>query len=548
MDKYRLDEIIQNISSLTNAEVVFDDYDDIDLESEVDLILYSKSVMGVTVSEDFSRISIYVSFSFEDYRSEEIAEGRLDPEELQIEQTNNLLHNFFILWAQDKEIKYPISVWDDGAYMCPGYEARIGYYNIPYKDEAILSFVKLCDEFFEKFGNIEDKEIRKNIVAILCRKYGLFIELDDCIALGSDAKLTFTDYREIIDNNVEKYYIGAEYAIFNVDGKNYASISCVIKLFYEAFENCESYDRVTSFYDGRNLTLCSEHMTLTLIVSEDKGIYSNSEEMRLLVKTIPFIPFASTAFREVFYLNFSESISKNSEGRALIFTEGYTDYVHLENQWNHLEKEYDNIKFDFWDFDKKNSGMKYVQNMGSSELLEMCKSFSKVKQNKIMIFIADCDVPNIVKEMAGNLPNGYKSWGNNVFSFTLPIPKHRMGETGICIEHLYTDSDIKRPFKCKDGKTRRLYLGNDFDKYGRNITEKLLCMKRSLCGADSIKIIDGSSDARVLSYETEDETNYALSKMDFAHMISNCCTSESREAFRSVFDIIFKIFKEAGRN
>ena len=124
------------------------------------------------------------------------------------------------------------------------------------------------------------------------------------------------------------------------------------------------------------------------------------------------------------------------------------------------------------------------------------------------------------------------------------MPAHRITTPEICIEHYYSDDEIKTFYTCADGKERRLFLGNDFDKYGRNINNGLLCVKRSLCGPDSIKVIDGSSDTRVISVNKKSDANYALSKQEFAARSVIRKNSETYNAFQEVFNIIQTIIKD----
>lgn len=115
----------------------------------------------------------------------------------------------------------------------------------------------------------------------------------------------------------------------------------------------------------------------------------------------------------------------------------------------------------------------------------------------------------------------YINWGNKVFSFILPIPPHRNKTQPICIEHYYTDEEIKTP-ECINGIERRLYMDNEFHKNGISLDEKLTCLDKNSCGEDSIKIIDGGSKKQVFSIsDYNNEKNLALPKMDFAENILN---------------------------
>lgn len=102
-----------------------------------------------------------------------------------------------------------------------------------------------------------------------------------------------------------------------------------------------------------------------------------------------------------------------------------------------------------------------------------------------------------------------------MYSLVLPILEHRISTPENCIKHYYSVVEIKIFYRCPDKKTE-IALGNDFDRYGRNIEHGLLYIKRSLCGFDSIKVIDGSSDTREISMAENNDVNYVLSKQEFA--------------------------------
>ena len=169
--------------------------------------------------------------------------------------------------------------------------------------------------------------------------------------------------------------------------------------------------------------------------------------------------------------------------------------------------------------------------MDGTKLCEMCRSFSLTTNREILVFIADRDRADVVKALAPT-QGSFKYWGNNVYSLVLPVPPHRVATPDICIEHLYLDEEIKSTFMCSDGVERRLYLGNEFDQYGRAPVLDRLCINRAACGA------------RVLSLSTESEINYALSKMQFAGHI---CKGEvpisaaTEKAFEALFKIILDI-------
>ena len=106
----------------------------------------------------------------------------------------------------------------------------------------------------------------------------------------------------------------------------------------------------------------------------------------------------------------------------------------------------------------------------------------------------------------------------NVYSFTIPVPAHRTDTPKICIEHYYSDNDIKTQVEI-NGVQRRIYMGNEFDSVGISVDGQLCCVDRNSCGPDKIRIIDGTSDKRVFCIQGDRKTNLALPKMEFADRV-----------------------------
>ena len=130
----------------------------------------------------------------------------------------------------------------------------------------------------------------------------------------------------------------------------------------------------------------------------------------------------------------------------------------------------------------------------------------------------------------------YKNWGNNVFSFIIPVTDLRKDTPNICIEHLYTDEEIKTEIEC-NGTKRRLFMGNEFDERGIAYSLDRFCEKSKLCGPNSISIIEGSRGEKITSIRNDDGVdNYALSKTNFAKLVA-----EHPEKFK--FDNFLEIFK-----
>ena len=248
-----------------------------------------------------------------------------------------------------------------------------------------------------------------------------------------------------------------------------------------------------------------------------------------------------------------EAIDKSESSKPIIITEGATDWKHMLAAYNKLSKMdkykevFNNLDFEFFKYETKNSN-KNTENkidMGNAALSTMCESYSKIPNNRRMIFIADCDDDRTNKKMSLQGVK-YKTWGNNVFSFILPVPDFRKDTPKICIEHLYSDDEIKTEYKEGD-IPRRLYLGNEFNSNGYMTKEDKCCENRKLCGSDKISIIDGSSRDRVINPKKNNSPNFALSKMDFAE-----CILEKKFGFEnfdfSNFVPIFEIIKEIIEN
>lgn len=172
----------------------------------------------------------------------------------------------------------------------------------------------------------------------------------------------------------------------------------------------------------------------------------------------------------------------------------------------------------------------------------MCEQYCLVKQPRKMIFIADADVKEI-RNSLGQKDAQYRSWGNNVYSFILPVPEIRQATPEICIEHYYSDNQIKMELKC-GGIKRRLYMGCEFDTDGLSLDKKMFCNERNSCGNEKIRIIDGHEKSpRVYSIADENKTNVALSKMKFATSVLEK-TPPFDEMDFSNFIPLFEIVKE----
>ena len=183
--------------------------------------------------------------------------------------------------------------------------------------------------------------------------------------------------------------------------------------------------------------------------------------------------------------------------------------------------------------------------MGDSKLISMCENFSRISQKRKLIFIFDNDNPDIKKKINNENNEQFKSWGNNVFSFTLPVPQHRISTPEISIEHYYTDNIIQTFIDNDKGK-RRLFLGNEFDTRGISKDKKFTCTNKNKCGDNKIAIIDYQKNKGTVTLINNENENVALSKMEFADIIlkEEFPTTIDFSSFIPLFEIIKNILTQ----
>ena len=234
--------------------------------------------------------------------------------------------------------------------------------------------------------------------------------------------------------------------------------------------------------------------------------------------------------------------------KPLVITEGATDWKHMKAAFAKLSQcpenveAYRSLDFDFLEYEPEQStkeGALKIQ-MSNTQLTSMCKHFASIPQPRKLIFIADADDATTNKELGSE--SVFKAWGNNVYSFSIPVPAHRADTPKICIEHYYPDNDIKTQVEI-NGVQRRIYMGNEFDSIGISVDGQLCCVDRNSCGPDKIRIIDGTSDKRVFRIQGDRETNLALPKMEFADRVLGNSPEYSNIDFSS-FSLIFDLIKQ----
>lgn len=237
-------------------------------------------------------------------------------------------------------------------------------------------------------------------------------------------------------------------------------------------------------------------------------------------------------FQDIFEL--SKQLS--DEASPTIITEGKTDILHLKA----AEKKLDLL-----------TGLKYQEpdkEYGDDQLLRMCENFARTKHNKPIIFIFDRDNINILnklgKEGNSTTKSGfeYQNWGNNIYSFAIPIPSHRKKFTNISIEFYYKDKELKT----KDTLNRRLFFNNevvrcegDRKKIFKIPPIKEIKYKKKIFDQDVANIQDKNSQQLALSkscfakYVYEGEKGYE--KFDF-------------QEFNKIFEVVYTILRKSEKN
>jgi hypothetical protein len=176
--------------------------------------------------------------------------------------------------------------------------------------------------------------------------------------------------------------------------------------------------------------------------------------------------------------------------------------------------------------------------MGDDQLFKQCVALSKASQSQPTIFIFDRDNPDVVSKVNdGERP--YKSWGNNVFSFAIPVPDHRSGDSGVCIELYFNDRDLM----ISNVEGRRLFLSTEFNHAsGRHLSET------SLSVGHKGKLSPGKAKVKILDTEVYDvdHNNVALSKAEFATLIASADGSFGAvnfQEFRKIFSVVEQIIQ-----
>ena len=235
----------------------------------------------------------------------------------------------------------------------------------------------------------------------------------------------------------------------------------------------------------------------------------------------------------------------------LVITEGCTDWKHMEHALSKLAADYPELcsKVRFWHYYPKGQGEPEFD-MGDSEVVKMCDQVRKLWQSQKIVFIVDADHPEKTKALIKDGAT-YKNWGNNVYSFQIPNSELRPDFAAVCIEHYYTDDELKTEIEFEGGVKRRLFLSGEFNKRNGQTQDHQFFYENipRLKKSGQYDIIEGDQGNRVtkLVDDSDNPVNFALSKNTFASEMlagNQALANVSVEAFRKIFDVLKQIASE----
>lgn len=263
--------------------------------------------------------------------------------------------------------------------------------------------------------------------------------------------------------------------------------------------------------------------------------YNIDKQMGLMPLVAPYIEEQSKELDKLKRMNedLNNKLS-NLTDRIIIITEGKTDVKHIETAFNSLKDLDQNIlnRIKYYEFSEN-------QTLGYAELGRLLNHITKCTNNNTIIGIFDRDIDNNILSQQET----FKCLGNNVFACLIPPLENeeRKKDDKICIEHYYTNDEITKILD----NGRRLYLGNEFNKFGKSNDSKFTT-KKGGSGSNSSQsdiAIFESCDLRPI-----DDMALVATKNEFAEYVKNNTTEFNFENFRKIFDLIAEIVENANNS
>lgn len=133
------------IDSIESANISIS-YEDLDTEDNVIRIeLEDLPFCTVEISTTLDYMDVYCTFSYYDDYSPD-REGNIDYESIESDVFASFEQKEFEKLL--KHLPCKVDIWDDGCFLCPGYNARVGFYHISCDVAIIKAFVQQAKLFF----------------------------------------------------------------------------------------------------------------------------------------------------------------------------------------------------------------------------------------------------------------------------------------------------------------------------------------------------------------------------------------------------------------
>ncbi|MFJ6950066.1 hypothetical protein [Micromonospora aurantiaca (nom. illeg.)] len=232
-------------------------------------------------------------------------------------------------------------------------------------------------------------------------------------------------------------------------------------------------------------------------------------------------------------------IVKNIQAQLLedekpyLLAEGKTDVMHIEAAHRCLA---DDLPLGYFD-----PGDKF----GDGTLYNVCEQLARYgppNKNKV-IAIFDRDNPDRLRQLERIGPlSGFQSWGNNVYSFVLPVPPHREPGEKLPIELLYSDADLATT--TIHGK--RMHFEDEVDWYPQPSGPPLLVVRAKPAVPKGNRKLVTTLASRVVDVSGK---QVAISKAHFAQYVLDGDGDFARvdfSGFRGIFEMIRTILHDNG--
>jgi hypothetical protein len=160
-------QLLKEIDSIPGLFRDDDDHDEKATYSSVDIM-----GLGIDIQINKNVMDIYLSFGYTDISSEHIkGQSIYDMEDLENNEHEYWTEKYFIIFLK-ANADHSVAEWDDGAYMCPGYVARIGYQKILCKTETIKNFISLCEKFYRTIRRWKSSTLLSKITDDFIKRLG----------------------------------------------------------------------------------------------------------------------------------------------------------------------------------------------------------------------------------------------------------------------------------------------------------------------------------------------------------------------------------------